>query len=162
MAELRAGLEAAGFVDVATYIQSGNIVLSTQADGSADGVADQVSAVIADRFDLDIAVVVRTADEIATVIEANPFPDAATSEPKYLQVFFSPEPLADDPLADFDAKVHQPDRIEAVGNEIYVAYAEGMSRSKLDNKVIDRHLGLSTTARNWNTVLKLATMAGAG
>jgi uncharacterized protein (DUF1697 family) len=158
MADLRAGLEQAGFEDVATYIQSGNIVMRSGLDSPA--IARAVSDVIADRFELDIPVVVRSGDELTAVIEANPFPDMV-DQPKFLHVFFSPSPLGPNPLDGFDADAHEPDRIASAGNEVYVAYNDGMSNSKLDNKVVDRQLGVATTARNWNTVTKLAQMIAA-
>lgn len=157
MAELRAGLTDAGFGDVATYIQSGNVVVSS--DGPAEAVAEGVATVIRERFGHEIPVVVRTAEELAAVFAANPFPELV-DEPKRLHVFFCDRPLAADALDGLDHAAHLPDRAEVGPAEVYVAYAESMSASKLGTQVLDRILGTATTARNWNTVRKLADLAG--
>ena len=85
MPELRAALEDAGFDDVKTYVQSGNVVLSSRA--SPKTVAQKVGTLIADRFGLDVDVVVRTRDELADVVARDPFGKVA-SEPKRYQVTF--------------------------------------------------------------------------
>lgn len=159
MADLRARLTAAGFADVETYIQSGNIALTSTAPTGTDCLPESIAAVIAEYFDLDIPVVTRTAEQLAAVIEGNPFPDAE-AEPKRLHVFFcdaTPDPGA---LDSFDHEAYRPDRFAARGAELYVAYQVGIGSSKLDNTVIERALGVRTTARNWSTVLRLADMAG--
>ncbi len=155
MADLRASLERAGFDRVATYIQSGNVVLTAP---SCD--PGRIGAIIADDFGLDIPVVVRSADELRATVEANPFPEMA-SEPKRLHVFFCPGPVPSEALDAFDHAAHHPDQLATGDNEIYVAYHEGMGTSKLTNAVVDRLVGAPTTARNWTTVRKLVDLAGA-
>ena len=93
MPELREALEDAGFRDVKTYVQSGNVVLSSRA--APKTVARKVERTIADRFGLDVDVVVRTRDELAKVISRDPFGKVA-SDPKRFQVtFLAAEPDAD-------------------------------------------------------------------
>src|SRR4051812_29217107 len=79
MAELRDMLTDAGFGDVRTYLQSGNVVLAS--DASPEEIRTDVERLIADRFGLEIAVVVRTRDELAEIVERNPLRDVAT-DPK--------------------------------------------------------------------------------
>src|SRR4051812_37791408 len=91
MPDLRAALGEAGYEDVATLVQSGNIVLTSSK--KPDAVAREIKGVVAD-MGVDCAVVVRTRDELAGVVERNPIPEGA-SKPKLLQVtFFSGEPDA--------------------------------------------------------------------
>src|SRR5579863_5764611 len=94
MPELRATLGDAGFANVRTYVQSGNIVLDTELDDAA--LAEILATLIADRFKLDVPVVVRSAAELAEVVAENPFPDAALTAPKLLQVTFLSSRLPDD------------------------------------------------------------------
>ena len=152
MADLRAALTADGFGDVATYIASGNVVLRAPTCEPA-----RVSGIIADTFGLDIPVVVRSAGQLQEAIEANPFPEAVRS-PKSLSVFFTTEAAGDDAFDDFDHERYAPDRVVARVGEVYAHYPDGMGRSRLTNAVIDKVVGAPTTARNWNTVLKLADM----
>ncbi len=158
MAELRAGLTESGFGDVASYIASGNLVFRAD-DGPADDIAATIHDVIADRFGLDIAVVVRTADQLATVVAANPFAELAEAEPKAVQCFFTSSPVGADALDDVDQERFAPDRATAAAGELFAAYPEGMARSKLTTAVLDRVAGGPTTGRNWNTVRKLDEMA---
>jgi uncharacterized protein (DUF1697 family) len=156
MADLRTALTDAGFTDVATYIASGNVIV--RAD---ECQPERVSGVIADRFGLDIAVVVRSGDQIRAVIAANPFPELAASEPKFVHCFFSSAPLDGDTLDGFDHARYAPDQVAVGAGEFIAAYPDGVARSKLTNAVLDRVAGGPTTGRNWNTVLKLESMLAA-
>ena len=153
MADLRASLTNAGYEDVSTYIQSGNVALSAT---SCD--TDKITALIAQDFGLTIPVVVRSEAQLRATIDDNPFPEVA-DEPKRLLVYFCAEAISDTSLPDLDRAKYEGDRVEAKAGEIYVAYREAVSASKLTNAVLDRVVGSVTTARNWKTVLKLAEMA---
>lgn len=153
MAELRAALTEDGFDDVTSYIASGNVVV--RAD---ECKPERVSAVIADRFGLDIAVVVRSGDRIRAAIEANPFPELARQDPKLVHCLFTTSPVDGDTLAGFDHERYAPDEVAVGAGEFFVSYPNGSARSKLASSVLDRVAGGPTTARNWNTVLKLEAM----
>ena len=87
MAELRAALEEAGFGEVETYLQSGNVVLESRA--KPESVRRQVEGVIAERFGLEIAVVLRTKAELAAVVRRNPHRRDATDPKRYQVTFLS-------------------------------------------------------------------------
>ena len=89
MPALREALEQAGFADVRTYVQSGNLVLSSDAD--PDAVGREIEEVIREAFDLDIAVVVRTRDELAEVVKRNPLGQVAENPKRYQISFLSQE-----------------------------------------------------------------------
>ena len=89
MPALRETLTAEGFGDVRTYVQSGNIVLSS--DDSPDKLARRVGRLIADQFDLEIAVVVRTRDELAEVVKRNPLAYVAVNPKRYQVTFLERE-----------------------------------------------------------------------
>ena len=101
----------------------------------------------------------RTRDELAAAIEANPFP--VPEDPKKLHVTF----LAGEPDAgavkQLEAADVGDDRIAFEGREIYIAYANGMGRSELAKQLGRAKLGVTATDRNWNTVTKLLEMADA-
>jgi uncharacterized protein (DUF1697 family) len=153
MADLRSALEAAGYTDVSSYIQSGNVALSGP---SCD--PEQLSGLILKDFGLEVPVVIRTEQQLLATIANNPFPEME-SEPKRLLVHFCAAEITDPELPDLDREKYEPDRVEATESEIYIAYHEAVSASKLTGTVVDRVAGSATTARNWNTVLKLAEMA---
>src|SRR5919205_853511 len=93
MPALREALTEAGFDDVRTYLQSGNVVLSSRAAPTT--VARKCEATIAERFGLEIAVVVRTRDELAAVVRRNPLGDVATDPKRYQVSFLSAKPAAE-------------------------------------------------------------------
>jgi uncharacterized protein (DUF1697 family) len=156
MPKLRDALAEAGFADVRTYVQSGNIVLESRK--AAATVAQECMRVIDEAFGLDIAVVTRTRDELAEVVRRNPL-GAVVDEPKRYQVsFLSAEPDAKvvEKLAGLAAAE---ERFEAVGREIYAWHPAGVARSKLWNALAGKGLGVTATARNWTTVETLLAMA---
>lgn len=158
MSELRELLAGRGYEGVATYVQSGNVVLSTN-DAPAK-VASDMEKAMAEAFGQDIEVVVRTRDELAGAIERNPFPHAV-EQPKYFQVsFFSGEP---DPaaVARLTAEDWGDDELAFDGREAYAYYAHGMQKSKLGRRLTSAKLGVTATARNWNTVTKMLQLADA-
>jgi uncharacterized protein (DUF1697 family) len=158
MPELREALGDAGFDDVRTYLQSGNVVLTTTAP--ATKVARECEQVIADRFGLEIDVVARTRNELAKVVERNPLKRVA-KDPKRYQVSFlaaKPGPKLVRKLA--DAAV-PPEKLVTIGRELYAWHPDGVARSKLWAQLAGKGLGVTATARNWTTVTKLLELADA-
>ena len=156
MPDLRAALEEAGFEDVRTHLQSGNVVLDSGA--KADGVATKCRQVIKRRFGLDIPVVVRTRAELAAVVKRNPLDEVAT-EPKRYQVSFLSAKLPTAGLRELEAVAAPEERVVAAGREIYAWHPSGVARSKLWAKLAGKGLGVTATARNWATVEALLELA---
>jgi uncharacterized protein (DUF1697 family) len=156
MADLRRWLTEAGFSEVRTHLQSGNIVLRSadRADDVVRKIEKQVEAGAGFRADC----VVRTAAQLRKVIEGNPFEGVATDGAKF-QVAFLAGPLAPGRLDDVDPAEFAPELFHVGREEIYLWYPGGIQRSKLGGLLTDRKLGVSATARNWNTVTKLLELA---
>lgn len=152
MAELRDALTGIGFENVETYIQSGNIIFDSPETSPV--VADKVRTVLTEDFGLEVPVVTRTAKQWKAAIAANQHPNRV-DEPKRLLVYFcDAKPKA----ADFSD--HDPDELVANGKELYVWYGNDIARSKLTVKLIEKRTGVTATARNWSTLLKIADMLG--
>ncbi len=147
MAELRAMAEAAGFARVETYIASGNVVFESNLAPA------QVQAALEARLRAHagkpVGVTIRQAAELTAVLAANPFPDA---DPKHAYVFFLDQPAPEAALTGVSGQ--QDERVSCGKREIYVHYPAGMGRSKLKIPAAK-----TATARNLNTVAKLAEMA---
>ena len=158
MAELREVLAGAGFDDVATYLQSGNVVLTS--GGKPDALARKCERLIADSFGLDIAVVVRTRNELARIVEHNPLGDVAKN-PKRYQVSFLSAKLPKKKVDELAALAVKSERLVASGRELYAWHPDGVARSKLWAALAGRNLGVTATARNWTTVTSLLEMADA-
>jgi uncharacterized protein (DUF1697 family) len=155
MADLRQIAESIGLAEPETYVQSGNMVASTELDETE--VTRQLHDAIADRFGLDIPVTSRSADEIADIARSHPYESLGLDD-RFLQVAFLDRPPESDVNALIDAADYEPDRFSASGREIYLAYPNGSGRSKLSHALLERRLGTAVTARNWRTVRKLAEM----
>jgi uncharacterized protein (DUF1697 family) len=156
MPELRELLEDAGFDDVRTYLQSGNVILSSRA--SPERVARKCERAIAARLAIDIAVVVRTRDELARVVKRNPLGDVAVN-PKRYQVSFLGGKLKPGARRELSAAAVEPERLVVADREIYAWHPDGIGRSKLAALLAGRGLGVTATARNWATVTKLLALA---
>ena len=156
MPRLREELAAAGFEQVSTYVQSGNVVLSSRAAPAQ--LARSFRALLAERFALDVEVIVRTREELAEVVRRNPLADVAVN-PKRYQVSFlerEPDPAVVRALGELAAG---DERFAAIGRELYAWHPDGVARSKLWAKLAGRSLGAPATARNWSTVTSLLALA---
>lgn len=158
MAELRVLLTDAGYADVATYVQSGNVVLAATAP--VEELEDAVSALITERFGLEVPVLGRTAEELAAVIAHDPIPGAAEDPKRYQVTFLAVEPPAG-AVTHLQALATAAERLAARGRELYTWHPEGIARSKLALNLTAKALGVSATGRNWTTVTTLAEMATA-
>lgn len=157
MPALRASLERAGFHDVVTYIQSGNVVLAST-DRKSDVVARRVEAAIAADLGAEIDVVARSAKELSMVIDANPFARRGADLSKVHVLFLdrAPDAAAVNALAD---PRFAPDECIAGSREVYLHCPDGVGRSKLAVAIGPKLAPAVATMRNWNTVTKLAAMA---
>jgi uncharacterized protein (DUF1697 family) len=156
MPALRDLLTGAGFEDVRTYVGSGNVVLETTRTPAA--VAKACEKLIAAELGLDIAVVVRTRDELAEVVRRNPLGDIADN-PKRYQVSFLESELDPEVGEKLSGLAAGNERMEVIGREIYAWHPDGVARSKLWAGLAGKGLGVKATARNWTTVTTLLEMA---
>ncbi|MGY1914128.1 DUF1697 domain-containing protein [Blastococcus sp. SYSU DS0973] len=153
MPRLREVLTDRGYGAVRTHLASGNLLLDSPL-AEAD-LAAELTKAIGEEFGLDVPVVVRTADELAAVLAADPLGHVATDPSRYSVTFF-PEPL-------------QPERVAALppgdggdyvvrGRELYLWLPDGMQHGPMGGWTWDRLLGAAGTNRNWNTVRKLVEL----
>jgi uncharacterized protein (DUF1697 family) len=159
MKELAGMFVEAGCRDVATYIQSGNVVFSAE-DKVAAGLGSLISTRVEERFGLRVPVVLRTAAELEVVIRGNPF--SASGEDEMVHVCFLADLPAADKVAGLDKGRSAPDEFVVVRREIYLRLVHGISGTKLSNAYFDSKLKTVSTIRNWRTVLKLAEMMARG
>jgi uncharacterized protein (DUF1697 family) len=157
MAGLRSSLEALGFQDVVTYVQSGNAVFRSRHGGEHE-VAAQIRRRIAADFGTDVAVLLRTPDELDAVSRGNPFL-ALETDPTRLHVVFLDRPPTADAVAALDPDRSPPDAFGLVGRELYLHLPNGSGRTKLTIDWFERRLGIVATARNWRTVTKLVELS---
>ncbi len=145
--------EAAGCVDVSTYIQSGNVVFRASGDLARE-IPERIRMAIEADLDLRVPVVTRTADELRAVLADHPFL-AAGVDPKQLAVGFLAERPAPEDVARLDPDRSPPDEFAVRGREIYLRFPNGVARSKLSSAYLDSRLGTTTTVRNHRTLVAL-------
>jgi len=159
MPALREALGEAGFGDVRTYVQSGNVVTSSR-HRSPERVASTVRAVVAARFGLDVPVVVRSPAALRAVLDWDPFPDASATRPKVVQVahlFGTPDPA--DVEALLAAAAALPERVTVRGEEVVVDYVDAIHTATVQGPWLRARLGgIDATARNWRTLTALCEL----
>jgi uncharacterized protein (DUF1697 family) len=146
MSELRACFESLGHTHVRTYVQSGNVVFSART--GAARLAPAIENGIAASFGLDVAVLVRTHAELATVTKRNPFGADA-------YVTFLDAVPARARVKAIDAAAYAPDEFAVHGREVFVRCPNGYGRTKINNTFFERKLATRATTRNWKTVTTL-------
>ena len=157
MADLRGELTDAGYDDVRTYVQSGNVVLSSDHTDPAK-LEQELEELIAGKLGVETPVLVRTRDELAAVVARDPLAGAA-EDPKRYQVLFLSAALDEATASELEAADVAPERMAIQGRELYTWHPEGIQRSALARLLADRRLGVTTTARNWRTVCALLALA---
>ncbi len=159
MADLRTLFTGAGYEDVATYVQSGNLVVGSLA--VADELERESARLISERFGFEVPVIVRTRNQLARVVKDDPFGDVVDN-PKRYQVTFLSQSLDAATAARMRELAAGSEAIAIRGREVYVWHPDGVARSKLWNELAGKRLGVTATARNWTTVKALLTMAEEG
>ena len=156
MADLRDVVASIGHGDVRTHLRSGNVIFTSKRRGG-QAIAAELERRLADRLGLSSRVIVRSRAELEAVVRDNPLPDAVATPAKLHVVFLDEKPPAATVRA-FDTDRYAPDEVRFAGREIYAWYPNGFATSKL-NDAAWKSLGVTATARNWNTVMKLLALA---
>lgn len=141
MAELRETLAAAGYGEVRTHLQSGNVNLDSRV--TPERLARELEEL------LGVQIVVRSHDELVDVVARDPFGELVTNGSRYFVTFLSGEPVAVPELG--------PEFVVS-GREVYSWLPEGIGTSERAKLLTERRLGVVPTTRNWNTVTKLVEL----
>ena len=160
MAALRECLIGLGCDEVQTLLQSGNVVFRG-GRGSGPALERWLEGEVETQLGVRTDIFVRTPEEWEALIEANPFPAEAKHDPaRLIAMCFKTRPTSS-AVDSLRSAIAGPERIHAVGRELYIVYSNGQGQSRLTTGLIDSKLGIRGTARNWNTVLKLRALTGA-
>jgi uncharacterized protein (DUF1697 family) len=156
MADLQALLSDAGYDDVRTHLRSGNVVAGTSLSPTA--AAKDASSRIEQHFGFAVGVVVRSAEQLAATVEADPLGDVADNPSRHMVAFLDVKPGAKLRKALEGAAV-EPERFAVVERDIHLWLPGGVTGSPLNKALTPAAVGGTVTVRNWNTVLKLLQMA---
>lgn len=158
MAALRDLFTELDLAPVRTVLQSGNVVFEA---GRAKPLTltRTLEAAIEKTLGARVTVVIRSPDQLRDALARNPFTDEATNDPSHLLVMFLDMEPEKGALARL-TKVHRgPEKLALDGTELFVTYPEGIGTSKLTGALIEKHLGVRATGRNWRTVAKVIEAA---
>ena len=158
MQELRSSCEQLGFDQVATYIQSGNVVFKG-AKLSPSAVSKKIEKQIECNFGFHADVITRTASKFKKIIASNPLLKKPGTDESKLHVLFLSAPPSVGAVKKIESLTLAPDRMWVSDTEIHFYFPNGVSGSSLWKHNLDRITGISCTMRNWNTVNKLLEMA---
>lgn len=152
MSELRELVERAGYTHVRTLIASGNLILDAKQKGAKLEAA--LAKLILDGFGLKTDVFVRDAEELDAIIAANPFKAFTKATPNFMVVNFMRAAASDEEMAAMKRTSLTGEEVRQGDNCLYIKFPKGQGPSKLKTPKL-------ATARNWNTVLKLAAALAA-
>ena len=158
MDKLREALASLGFSNLATYIQSGNVVFQAAPENNLT-LAKKIHDRIEEAFGFDVPVLVRSLEEWQQVVDNFPF--EGIEEMNRLLITFLEEKPASIPKEEIDALKASKDEVMYGEKEIYLYVPDGYGKSKLDNNTLERKLKVRATTRNWKTTLTLLEMASA-
>ena len=157
VAEQRAMAEEMGLNNPRTLQASGNLVVES---GKATAALEtDIEREMERRFDLKVAAMVRTPDQWAKLIAANPFLKEAKAHPAKVMAMVMKDGITPGALEAVQALCREGERVEAVDGVLYFWFPNGQGQSEIFKKATPRMLGMGT-GRNWNTVLKLGEMVG--
>lgn len=155
MAELRALATRLGWSDVATFVNSGNLVGTV--DGEAAAVAAQLARALATAFVCEVPVVVRRCADVVRDVAACPFADG---EPAQVHVGYGQSAVAATLVQEVARCGGAGERVAVRGGVLWIDFVGGVARSKLTSSVLDRVAGMTITLRNLNTARAIAAMPG--
>jgi uncharacterized protein (DUF1697 family) len=151
MEQLRNTFEGMGFEQVKTYIQSGNVIFKT-ANVSEPVLTHRIEKKLLEDFGFPVAVISRTADDMAKAVQNNPFLKDSGIDADKLHIAFLSDAPAPSALQKCESLTVAPDKACCCGTELYLYLPNGVSGSTLMKSSLDRALGVMTTMRNWRTV----------
>ena len=155
MKDLRQLLEQEGFTDAKTYIQSGNCVFQSELSSPSE-IQRKISAGMENKFGFRPSVFVMGRSKLLQAIAANPYPEGA-EDPKSLQFYFLAGRATEPDLKSLEAIQVATERYVLTDQVLYLHAPDGIGRSKFAAQV-EQKLGVTTTARNFRTVLKIAEL----
>ncbi|KAF2506849.1 DUF1697 domain-containing protein [Flavobacterium zhairuonense] len=156
MDALKTMLENIGFQNVRTYLQSGNVFVDSEEDAAKVGFI--IKQEIFKVFGHEVPVIVIAKEDLELCFKNNPFLKEKDIDIKKLYVAFVSIALKKESINDLKISQFKPDEASIDGNRIFIKYAIGAGKTRLEGKYIEKKLNVITTMRNWNTVTNLLQM----
>lgn len=156
MADLRLLCAGLGWKDAETYIQSGNVVFT--AAGTPGTLETKLEGAISEQFGFSVSVLVRRAADWKTFASGNPFTEAIKTQSNLVMLALAKKALNADAGDSLQTKAAAGERVQQVGQAVWIHFPRGSGTSKITPAVLDRCMGSPVTTRNWRTVEALGNM----
>jgi uncharacterized protein (DUF1697 family) len=156
LADMYKGL---GFKDAETYIQSGNVIFTSLENLQEADVTEKIEAAILKQFGYEVPVMVRTLDDLKNILTANPFLSEDRFDPSKMAAILLYEKPTEGQIQKVINISYPPDRFVISGKEIFVYCPNGFGRTKLYTNFFEKKMGVKGTARNWNTITTILSLA---
>lgn len=158
MGKLRGICGSLGLEDTVTYLQSGNAIFRTNDTDLAE-IAKELETTIKAECGIETPIALRTVAELEAIVAANPFAGRADINPARLLVTFLFQDPGDEGRAAIPSVETYGEEVFALGRELYVYYVNGVGKTKLKERHLNKVLGTTGTSRNWNTVTGILELA---
>jgi uncharacterized protein (DUF1697 family) len=154
MVDLKEMHEALGLENVVTYLQTGNVVFTSN-DSSPIQLAERIERGFVQKFGFRVMVTVRTVEQFDKIVENNPFQEQSSTEAKWVVLLFLAASAAITAQEELRQAYAGPEEFLVSGQEMYLYYSQRIGRTKLSNALLEKKLQTTGTGRNWNTVLEI-------
>jgi uncharacterized protein (DUF1697 family) len=158
MSDLKAMAEQLGLKNPRTLVATGNLVFEARASDIAK-LEQRLETAFEKAFGRHVVIIVRTAEDWLTLAAGNPFPAESAEAGDQVAVRVMREPAPADAVAALQAYAAEDEKVASVGGDIWVVFSRERPSSRLLAAMNHKRMGIGT-ARNWNTVRKLAEMVG--
>jgi uncharacterized protein (DUF1697 family) len=148
-----------GFKDAETYIQSGNVLFSSDGRLNEAEIGLKIEKGILDRFNYNVPVMLRTSQELTDLFISNPFLEEPRFDPSKMAVIFLHDEPSDDQLKKVANVDYPPDKFKITGREIYIYCPNGFGKTKIYTNFFEKKMKVSGTGRNWKTITTLLDIA---
>ena len=155
MAELRELLAKTGFINVQTYIQSGNVILQSSQDDLQD-IEETIQSAILNHFQFEVSVLVKTRQDLKRIFHDSPF----SEEKRKSSYFMMLHDIPDKELVRVASeKIYDGEEYKIIEDCIYFFCAKGYGQAKFSANFFERKLKTFATSRNYNTMVKLLSLS---
>lgn len=154
MADLRNLLSTNGYINIQTYLQSGNIIL--ESNKNSEQISTHIKEVIAKQYHFNIPVITITDSELQNCFSQNPFLEK--EDIKKLHVTFLSNTPKKSVINDLKIPAHNNDQYIIKKNIIYLITPDGFAKTKFNNNTFEKKLAVQATTRNWNTITRLVNL----
>lgn len=155
MAELRELLANSGFINVRTYIQSGNVICQSSNSNTQDLEA-YIKKLILDYFGFEVSVLVRTREHLKSIFDSCPFSEEKKKKSYFMMLHNTPN---NELVKIASEKVYEGETYFIINDCIYFYCEKGYGKAKFNMNFFERKLKTIGTARNYNTMVKLIAMS---